>query len=1027
MDSISKIVVPQNNFIEQDLIGNGVFSMTYLALQSDTRDKYAKKYLNNVSISCNEQNLISFFDSLSKINYQCFVPPSFISIYQNKPIIYTLYAENKSLQYIVQQQLQGKFVTNYDNTQEYLILYGISHFLESYHKDKKVHGSIKLSNVLLNDNFFPFVSDPSLYQIINKPSISTLKNKTIDYLVSLSPEEISNKNLTQFSDIYSFGILILQVLTHKINVFTNDDTNIQQIEQMILNNTSPEIPHHDSISPELSKILTLCFSSEPEKRPTATSIKKVFEEILSSERYERRFNIFKNSMPYQELTSTDRDIDLEPIDPKQLRTLWAIDCSESVRENQFYHNALRRVVNEYYKKTDEIYLWDNNYKKISYEELNNFMSHQQGFNGTKSSLIAEISNESSIREHLMIITDGSVDPGEIDRSDQLMRRYRIKFKFVSVFIILDENPPELQQLQRQYNLSDQELDNFRTKCNLSVGAPYSRGCQNATYYIKKPGVREELTSLNHKDIASLKNINSIDSYEKFVEEFDHLDHAIQAMTLGKDGNSDPLIYLQIKSGLSVKYGVSIVIDPCFTCFEDFSLRKPLQTIGVIQSAISKLDLAFFDLIVSDNKDKEPRLIYTEKEKIILAQQAKEKFVESLFEAFKNPNEKVDLIQSINKAIELKKNRKTEYKCIILVLTKNCMIESDIDLIVKKICEQKDISIFGIGDGIYPKNTEKQYPEVVFNPDPISILTNIAPHYQPPPPPTTDKHHTKTEKYDPKNMNTVWAIDASESVLDNEFYHIELEKIIDEYYKDNDEICLWHRYLRKINKKELEDFIKNRRGFEGTKSSMIAHISYHTNYEHLLIVTDGTVDYGEIDESDKLVKKFGLKFKFVTVFIIHDENPPLIQRLRRDYKDLSEEELDNYRLKCDLSVAVPYTRGRQSVTFLIKKHNQIEKLASLTPKDIDALNNIGDIKDYKRFNRLFGNLDKAIQNLTIGKEKDSGLSGQLDSLYERIKNSKMSIIQKNDFEKKFNQLKRMADGALRKALGINEIVDAKKGT
>ena len=40
---------------------------------------------------------------------------------------------------------------------------------------------------------------------------------------------------------------------------------------------------------------------------------------------------------------------------------------------------------------------------------------------------------------------------------------------------------------------------------------------------------------------------------------------------------------------------------------------------------------------------------------------------------------------------------------------------------------------------------------------------------------------------------------------------------------------------------------------------------------------------------------------------------------------------------------------------------------------------------------------------------------------------MSIIQKNDFEKKFNQLKRMADGALRKALGINEIVDAKKGT
>lgn len=334
-----------------------------------------------------------------------------------------------------------------------------------------------------------------------------------------------------------------------------------------------------------------------------------------------------------------------------MRSLWVIDSSESVKENQFYHTELRRVVNEYYKSTDEIYLQDNDFKQINYNELNTFVSNQEGFFGTKSSLIAEIAHRSSIREHLIIITDGAVDDGEINRSDQLMRRYRIKFKFVTIFIILDENPPENHNLKQQYHLSDEEVEQLRMKCNLSVGTPYSRGCQNAPYYIKRARVREELTSLNNQDISSLKNINNINSYDKFVEEFEHLDRAIQAITLGKDGNIDPLKYFQIKSGETVNYGISIIIDPCYSCFDHLSNRKTLQTTGVIQSAISKLDISFFDLFVADNQDKETKLLYSEDGMIILAPQAKEKFVESLFQAFQNPVENADLDAAVDSAIE----------------------------------------------------------------------------------------------------------------------------------------------------------------------------------------------------------------------------------------------------------------------------------------------------------------------------------------------------------------------------------------
>ena len=43
----------------------------------------------------------------------------------------------------------------------------------------------------------------------------------IGYIVSLPPEIIQNKDYTPKSDIYSFGIIILQVLTNQINVFSD--------------------------------------------------------------------------------------------------------------------------------------------------------------------------------------------------------------------------------------------------------------------------------------------------------------------------------------------------------------------------------------------------------------------------------------------------------------------------------------------------------------------------------------------------------------------------------------------------------------------------------------------------------------------------------------------------------------------------------------------------------------------------------------------------------------------------------------
>ena len=247
-------------------------------------------------------------DSLSKSQYPFYLPPSYITNANDDEqdsyaAIFTNYMTNKSLHYIIEQQISETPIDEYDSTQEYLILYGISCFLESFHSNKKVHGDVKLTNVLLDEKFSPYVSDSCLYEIIPKHQHSKITNKTIDYIVSLSPEMLNNQAPTRESDIYSFGILILQVLNHQINVFP-DYSEVDKIERLIKDNTKPKIPNE--IPTQLSEVLDSCFSSDPKKRPTASEIKKVFESILNEPAYIKRFTEFKENslLPKEEEEET---------------------------------------------------------------------------------------------------------------------------------------------------------------------------------------------------------------------------------------------------------------------------------------------------------------------------------------------------------------------------------------------------------------------------------------------------------------------------------------------------------------------------------------------------------------------------------------------------------------------------------------------------------------------------------------------------------------------------------------------------
>ena len=94
-----------------------------------------------------------------------------------------------------------------------------------------------------------------------------------------------------------------------------------------------------------------------------------------------------------------------------------------------------------------------------------------------------------------------------------MQKYNINFQFVSVYVVGNGG-------------------------NLSVGAPFCRGCPNRTIHVLDASKRVNGPSISLDEISAFKNITNINSVSEFNAKFKLLHFAIKAKQLGKSGDTD---------------------------------------------------------------------------------------------------------------------------------------------------------------------------------------------------------------------------------------------------------------------------------------------------------------------------------------------------------------------------------------------------------------------------------------------------------------------------------------------------------
>ncbi|XP_057448517.1 cysteine-rich receptor-like protein kinase 3 [Lotus japonicus] len=170
------------------------------------------------------------------------------------------------------------------------IILGTAEGLAYLHEEsqlKIIHRDIKLSNILLDDNFTPKIADFGLARLFpeDQSHISTAICGTLGYM---APEYIVLGKLTEKADIYSFGVLVIELLSGKsrTSFVQNSCSILHMVWSLYGSNRLCDIvdPILEGNYPaeeacKLLKIGLLCTQASAELRPPMSVVVKMINNI----------------------------------------------------------------------------------------------------------------------------------------------------------------------------------------------------------------------------------------------------------------------------------------------------------------------------------------------------------------------------------------------------------------------------------------------------------------------------------------------------------------------------------------------------------------------------------------------------------------------------------------------------------------------------------------------------------------------------------------------------------------------------
>ncbi|KAK9209468.1 hypothetical protein WN944_001834 [Citrus x changshan-huyou] len=278
---LATIVSATNNFSINKKLGQGGFGPVYKGTLVDGQE-IAVKRLSKIS----EQGLKELKNEVilfSKLQHRNLVKLLGCCIQGEEKLLIYEFMTNKSLDSFIFDQERCKIL---DWSKRFHIICGTARGVMYLHQDSRlriIHRDLKASNVLLDQDMNPKISDFGLARAFGGDETEGNTNRVVGTYGYMAPEYASDGQFSVKSDVFSFGILLLEIISGKKNRgFYHSDNKLNLIghawklwnEGMLSQLIDPCIQGLFNLAEVIRciHIGLLCVQQHPEDRPSMPSV-----------------------------------------------------------------------------------------------------------------------------------------------------------------------------------------------------------------------------------------------------------------------------------------------------------------------------------------------------------------------------------------------------------------------------------------------------------------------------------------------------------------------------------------------------------------------------------------------------------------------------------------------------------------------------------------------------------------------------------------------------------------------------------
>lgn len=284
------------------VIGHGAFGEVWEGIYLPTQKKVAIKKILAEQLDARMEELykreVTALSTLKNTFLLPFIgfttiPPYCIvtKFIPNSSLFNNLHAKDKPL--------------NLTPTEFNIIAFGIAVGMAYLHANKTIHRDLKSQNVLIDDRKYPIICDFGSSKNTDLTMTMTGQGGTPSYM---APEFLQNEKYDEKIDVYSFGILLWEIITQE---YPFDGLSWPQILCIVVvNQQRPVIP--DEWEPSLKNLINRCWAPNPAERPTFQEIVYLFNKgevaIPCTDKYEFEDFLSTHNFSRQTLASYRRQI-----------------------------------------------------------------------------------------------------------------------------------------------------------------------------------------------------------------------------------------------------------------------------------------------------------------------------------------------------------------------------------------------------------------------------------------------------------------------------------------------------------------------------------------------------------------------------------------------------------------------------------------------------------------------------------------------------------------------------------------------